>query len=100
MREYNNRTVYDRFNNPFSVDFGRPALNITHTPIDDSPCPNKRAQYTSDPLPAAISVTLGYFVSTLTTPSDYPQLLEPNYDDPDTLHIILSENPCRGSMAR
>ena len=28
-------------------------------------------------------------MGTLTTPSDSPQLLLPNYDDPETLHTII-----------
>ena len=34
-REYNNKTVYDFFNNPFPDDFGSPALNIPPITIDD-----------------------------------------------------------------
>ena len=42
-REYNNRMVYECFNNPFSADCGRPDLNIHPIRIDDRPHPNKIA---------------------------------------------------------
>ena len=35
--EYNNRTVYDCFNNPFTADFGRPAMHLPPITIDDRP---------------------------------------------------------------
>ena len=100
MRECNDRTFYDWFNNLFSIDCGSPYLNFPHIPVDDSPRPNRMSWYTSDPLPAAISVTPGYYVSTLTTPSDSPQLLEPNYDDSENLHTIMNDNIFRGRMTR
>ena len=99
-RKYNDRTVYDWFNDSFSFDCGSPALNPPHVPIGDSPRLNKTAWYTSDPLTDAISITPGYSVSTLTTPSDPPQLPEQNYDYPDTLHTIMNDNPFRGNMTR
>ena len=94
MREYNDRKFYGCFNNPFPVYGGSPALNLPPVPIDDSPCTNKRARHTSDLLPAAISVTSENSVGMLITPSDSPQLLVPNYDDPDIQHTIMSDNPC------
>ena len=100
MIEYNHRTVYDCFNNKFSVDCGRPAVNLPPIPIDYSPHPKKRARYTYDPLPDAISVTSRNSISILTTPYDPPQLLEPNYDEPDTKHTIMSDNPCRNRTER
>ena len=57
--EYNDRIVYDRFNDTISIDCSRPDLNLPHTPIDDIAHPNKRAWNTFDPLPAAIYVTPG-----------------------------------------
>ena len=42
-RDYNNRTVYDCFNNPFPSDYGSPYLNLTPIRIDDSTHPDKRA---------------------------------------------------------
>ena len=32
--EYNNRTVYDCFNNPFTAEFGSPTLNLPPITID------------------------------------------------------------------
>ena len=100
MREYNDRTVYDCFNSPFSVDCGRSALNVPPIPIDDSPRLNKRYWYTSDPLPDAISVASRNSISMLTTSSYSPKILETNYNDPNTQRTITSDNPCRGRTGR
>ena len=35
--EYNNRKVYDFFNNPFTADCGRPAMHLPTITIDDRP---------------------------------------------------------------
>ena len=35
--EYNNRTVYDCFNYPFTADFGSPAMHLPPITIDDRP---------------------------------------------------------------
>ena len=68
--EYNNRTVYDCFNNPFTADCGSPAMHVTPITIDDRPPPlHKRAQYAPYLIPAAISVASENSVNTLTTPS-------------------------------
>ena len=88
---YNNRTVYDCFNNPFTDEFGSSDFNIPPINFDDRPCPHKRARYTPDLLPAAISVASDFFLITLTTPSDSPDLL-PNYD-PNTLHVAHIKEP-------
>ena len=37
--EYNNRTVYDCFNNTFTSDFGIPAMNLPLIIINDRPPP-------------------------------------------------------------
>ena len=95
MIEFNNRTVYECFNNPFSVGSFNPGLNIPPITIDDSPIPNKRSWYTPDTLPSAIYVASGNSVNVFTNPSDYLQLLEPKYDDTDTQHTIISYNHCR-----
>ena len=68
--DYNNRKVYDCLNNPFTYYFGSPNLNIPPIAFDDRPCPHKISCYTPDLLPAAISVALENYFSTLTTPSD------------------------------
>ena len=93
MREYNDRKFYDFFNNPFPFYCGSPDLNLSPMPMGDSPHPNKRARYTSDPLPDSISVTSVNNVSTLTTPSGYPQVIVINYYDPKNHHTIMSEKP-------
>ena len=38
--EYNNRTVYDCFNNPFTADCGIPAMHLPPITIDDRPPPS------------------------------------------------------------
>ena len=73
--EYNNRTVYDCFNNPFTADCGSPAMNLPPITIDDILTPPKRACYAPNLLPATISVASENSVSTLTTPSDLPNNL-------------------------
>ena len=57
MIEYNGSTFHDLFNNPVPVDDFITDLNPPPVPIDDSPCPNKIALYTSDPLTPAIYFT-------------------------------------------
>ena len=100
MREYNDRKVYDLFNNPFSIDCGSPALNIPQIPIDDSPLLNNTARYIFDPLTAAVSVASGYSVSKFTSPFDSQLLLEKHYGCPKTLHTIMSDNPFRVRITR
>ena len=92
MRKYNNKKVYDCFNNPFPVYGGIPDLYLSPIIIDDSNSPNKSYRYNSDPLPTSISVTYRNYVSTLKTPSDSPQLLEINSDYNDTQHYTMNDN--------
>ena len=84
--EYNNRTVYDCFNNPFTADFGSPYLHPPPITIDDRPCPHKRARNAPNLLPDSISVASENYGSTLTTPYDLPDILP--YGDPNTLHVM------------
>ena len=90
MIEYNDRSVYDWFNHFFPVYGSIPELNIHPITIDYSHFPSKISWYTSDMLPDSIYVTYGNSVSTLTTPSEYPQLLVMNYYDPYTIDGIYS----------
>ena len=92
MRKYNYGTVYDCFNNNFLVDYSTLDLTPTPIPIDDSPRPNKISWYNSVPLPADIYVTSGNSVSAFTTPSGHPKRFEPDSDDHDANHTIMSEN--------
>ena len=96
--EYNNRTVYDCFNNPFTDDFGSPALNLPPATFDDRTRPHKRARYTPDLLLATISVASENSVSTLTTPS-YSLDLLPSYN-PNTLHVMKKDVPVKGRFHR
>ena len=84
--EYNNRTVHYCFNNPFTAEFGIPAMHLPPITIDDRPPPHKRSQYTPYQIPYTISDAFKNYVSTLTTPSDYPDIF-PTYDH-NTLHDI------------
>ena len=84
--EYNSRTVYECFNNPFKDDFGSPSLNLPPITFDDIPRLHKRARYTSDLLPASISVASKNYFSTFTTPSDYPDILPS--DGPNPLRVM------------
>ena len=61
--EYNDRAVYDCFDDPFSVDSVNTALNITPIHIDYIPHLNKIARYNSDTLLSDIYVTSGKSVS-------------------------------------
>ena len=54
--EYNSRTVYDCFNNPFTYDFSSLALNLPPITFDDRPLPHKIARYTPYLLPDNISI--------------------------------------------
>ena len=99
-REYNNRTVHDCFNDPFTFYGIIPPLNLPPIPIDDSPHSNKRSRYTSATSPAAIYVTSGKSNIKCTTPSDHQKVLLLSYDDPDTQHTIMSDNTCSGRTTR
>ena len=66
--EYNNRTVYDWFNITFTDEFVSLDFNTPPTTFDHLPLPHKRALYTPDILPYAISVASEKFISNLTTP--------------------------------
>ena len=90
MREYNDRTVYNCFENTFLFNCGIPDFNFPPMPIDDSPHPNKRVCYIPGPLPATISVAYGNSVSTLTDPSDSPQDIFLIYYAPNIDYIMRS----------
>ena len=92
MIEYNNRKVYDCFNNIFTFYGGNPDLNLPPMPIDDSHRLKKRSHYTSDPLTYYISVTSGNYISTFNTPYYYSQVIILNYDDTKTHHTIINGN--------
>ena len=94
-------TTIEQFMNPSTINFHLMLLDhiwiyIT-LPLIIFPAPQK-SWYTSDPLPAAISVTSGNYVSILTTPSDSPQLLVLYSDDTETQHTTMSDNPFHISM--
>ena len=68
------------------------------SPLMIDPPPHKRSQYAPDLLPSAIYVAYENSVSTLTTPSDFPDIL-PN-DDPNTLHVLRKDVPSKGRFHR
>ena len=41
--DFNNRTVYDCFNNPFTADCGSTDMHLPPITIDDRPPPHKRS---------------------------------------------------------
>ena len=96
--EYNNRTVYDCFNNPFTSDCGSRAMHITCITIDNRPPPQNRSRYSPDMLPPAIYVASENSVSTLTTPSDSPYIFPT--DDPNNLHVLKKDGPLKGRVNR
>ena len=93
---YNNRTVYDCFNNPFTDDFFSPALNLPPITFNDIPRPHKRNLYTPYLIPAAISVASENSFITLTPPSDSPDILPS--DDPNTLRVMKKGVPFLGRV--
>ena len=96
--EYNSRTVYDCFSNPFTSDFGSPSMHLPLTTIDDRPPPHKRSRYAPDLLPAAISVASEDSVSNLTKNSDSPDILLKNV--PKTIHVLNKDVPLKGRVHR
>ena len=68
------------------------------SPLMIDPPPHKRARFAPNLLPATISVASENSVSTLTTPSDLPDLLPT--DDPKTLHILNKCLPVKGRFHR
>ena len=93
MREYNNRTVYDCFNNSFQDDCGISYCNLPPITIDNRTYPDKGSRYTPDIIPYTISVASEKSVSTLNTPSDSPQpsILTSNY--PNHHHTMKKYKP-------
>ena len=86
--EYNNRNIYDCFDNTFEDYFDSPALHLPPITIDDRHSLHKRSRYKPDLIPAAIFVASENVVSILIDPYYLPQLiLLPSYD-PNPPHAI------------
>ena len=64
--------------------------------IDDRPRPYMRAGYDPDLIPAAIFVASEKYVSILTNPSDFPDLLPT--DDTNTLHVLKKYVTLKGRV--
>ena len=68
------------------------------SPLMIDPPLHKRARYAPDLLPAAISVSSENSLSTLTTPSYFPDIVPT--DDPNTLHVLNKYLPLKGRFHR
>ena len=75
--------------NTLQMIFGIPYFHLPPITIDYRPPLHKRARYTPDLLPAAISVASENYVSTLTTTSYSPDIFPS--DDPNTLHVMKKD---------
>ena len=84
--------------NPFTADCGSQAMNLTPITIDDRPPPPKRARYAPNLLPATISVASENSVSTLTTPSYFPDILP--IDGQKTVHVLKKVLPVKVRVHR
>ena len=98
MRKYNSRTVYECLNNPFKSECVSPVLNMPPIIIDNIPHLDKRARYTPDLLPAAISVASEKSIITFTNPSDSPQHLVLTSDDTNHIRYIKKDEPYSGRV--
>ena len=70
-------------------------MNLPLITFNDRPHPHKRARYTPDLLPDAISVASDNYFNNLTTPYDSPDILTSN--DSNTLHVMKGDVPFLGS---
>ena len=75
-------------------------MNLHPIPIDDSTLPDKRARYTPDLLPYAISIAYEDSVITLTAPYDPPQVLALTSGDPNPNNFMNKYNPVHGRVKR
>ena len=82
ITKYNDRKVFDYFNNIFPDNGGTQYFNIPPIYIDDSPCPPKIPRNTFDMLPYTISAASKKTLSNLNSLFDYP-----------TLHLPISGGP-------
>ena len=96
--EYNNRNFYDCLNNPFTADCVSPAMHLPTITINYRPPPPKRARYAPNLLPATIFVASEKSVITLTTPSDFPDILPT--DGQKNFHVLKKGLPVNGLVHR
>ena len=68
-------------------------MNLPPIPIDNNFIPKKRACYTPDTLPAAITFAFVKFVITFTTPYGYQQVSVITSGAPEAHHIITRNKP-------
>ena len=86
--EYNNRTVYDCFNNLFTEIFVSTALKLPDINIYDRPHLHRISLYTLYITPSAIYVASENYVSNLITPSDYPRIILLPSDDHNPHNVM------------
>ena len=96
--EYNNRTVYDFFSHPFTDDCVSLDIHLPPITIDDRPPLHKRSRYAPDLILTVISFASKNSVSTLTTPSHYPDLLPTYYSN--NLDVLKKFVPFKGRVNR
>ena len=73
-------------------------MHLPPITIDDRPPPPKRARYAPNLLPVTISVASENSVSTLTTPSDSPDILPT--DGQKNFHVLKKDLPVNGRVHR
>ena len=73
-------------------------MHLPSITIVDRPPLHKIARYSPNLLPATISVASENSVSTLTTPSDFPDIFPT--DVPKTLHVLKKGLPVKGLVHR
>ena len=96
IREYNDSTVYEFLNNSLPVGCCRLSFNIPPMNIYDIPHPKKIYRYNPYPLPYTISFASRNYIITLNTPSNPPQVIVLIYDDNNTHHTVMRDNPIFG----
>ena len=100
IKDYNNKTFYECFDNQFPGDCGSPALNIPPITVYDRHRSHKRARYTPYLLPDTIFFASENSISPLTTPSDYKRLLLLPSNDTNSPHAMNKDGPYRGRVKR
>ena len=97
-QDYNNREVYDCFNNNFTDECYGLYLNLPPVIIEETPLLHKISLYNPDLLLGSIYIASENSVSTLTTPSDSTDFLPS--DDPNNLHVMKKYEPYFGRLKR
>ena len=96
--DYNNRTVYECFNNPFTADFVSPVFNIPPITIDNRTNLQKIYHYTPNMIPDVISVAYENSVGTLINFSDSPRIFLLPSDNTYPPHAMKKDDNYRVKM--